>query len=135
MTLTRYGLNGTGGTAVGLSGVLSAIDNRIEFNFGDQGIGGNRNSNLGDGYYEIALDLDDNGTFETTRHFYRLLGDVNGDRTVSSADAYAILYAYGQTGSNLDQDANGDGYVNALDRVLAMRAVGRSLASGLPLDD
>ncbi|HUT88817.1 MAG TPA: choice-of-anchor Q domain-containing protein [Thermoguttaceae bacterium] len=135
VTLTRHGLDGSGGTAVTLGGVLSAVDNRIQFDFGPQGIGGNRNSNVGDGYYQVALDLDDNGTFESTRHFYRLLGDVNGDRTVNSVDVYAILYAYGQSGSNLEEDANGDGCVNALDRVLAMRAVGRSLGAGLLIDD
>ncbi|HUT94316.1 MAG TPA: Ig-like domain-containing protein [Thermoguttaceae bacterium] len=135
VSLARYGLDGSGGTAVDVTGVLSAIDNRIEFDFGEQGIGGNRNSNVGDGYYEVSLDLDGNGSFETTRHFYRLLGDTNGDRVVDAVDIYSILHAYGSIGAGLEDDANGDGVVNALDRVLAMRAFGRALGAGLAIDD
>jgi len=133
--LTRYGLDGSGGSAVNLAGVLSTIDNRLVFDFGEQGIGGNRNSNVGDGYYEIALDLDGNGSFETTRSFYRLLGDTNGDRIVNAQDFYSILGAYGQMGTGLEEDVNGDGVVNALDRILAMRSRGHLLDPSLVIDD
>jgi RHS repeat-associated protein len=134
ISLTRHELDGSGDNPVPLNGVLNTSGNRLLFDFGANGIGGNRNTNVGDGYYELALDLDGNGTFETKRNFYRLLGDVNGDHRVDSVDANVILAAYGRSGANLDEDVNGDGVVNALDRTLAIRASGRKLKDGLHLD-
>ena len=84
--LIRYDLNGANGQAVSLTKVLSTTANKIRFDFGTNGIGGNASSNTGDGYYEVALDLDRNGSYETLRHFYRLFGDVNGDHTVDSTE-------------------------------------------------
>ncbi len=65
--------------------------NKLEFDFGVEGIGGNRNSNAGDGYYEIALDMDGDGSFESKKYFHRLLGDVTGDGSVDSADKARVL--------------------------------------------
>ena len=73
---------------------MTAANGGLSFDFGAQGITGNRNTNAGDGYYKIGLDLDGNGSFETEYAFYRLLGDVNGDRIVTSADDQAILAAF-----------------------------------------
>ncbi|MEZ6132743.1 MAG: CARDB domain-containing protein [Planctomycetaceae bacterium] len=136
--LVRFELDGSGaGQAVNLAGLASANGNRMEIDFGAQGIGGNRNSNVGDGYYGLRLDLDNNGldASDPVLNFYRILGDANGDRTVNSADIGFITSAFGQTGANLDGDVNGDGAVNALDRLWAIRGQGRSLNAGLPLDD
>jgi hypothetical protein len=134
--LNRFALDGSGsGTAVSLGGKLQLIDNRLQIDFGDGGIGGKRNSASGDGYYQLAIDADHNGTLETVRSFYRLLGDTNGDRVVDSLDRQAVDAAFGQTGINLNADVNGDGVVNRRDRTLVNGQLGRRLAAGLLLDD
>jgi len=134
--LQRFGLDGSGPAAdVSLSGLVALDGQSLAFDFGAQGIGGNRNSALGNGYYDLAFDLDGDGSYETSLHFYRLFGDANGDRTVDSLDVAAVAAAYGQSGPNLDADVNGDGYVNILDRLFALRNLGGALDSELPLDD
>ena len=136
ISLTRFALDGSGaGDDVSLAGRVSAIDQALELDFGDQGIGGNRNSSLGDGYYSLKLDLDGNGSLETELNFFRLLGDADGDGDADNADLAAIAGAFGQLGSNLDGDLNGDGRVNAFDRLLWFRGRGKSIAPGLPLND
>ncbi len=137
--LIQYGLDGSGGTVLNVPSTdLTAVDHAIEFDFGVNGIGtllgANSSSTIGDGYYEIALDLDGNGTFETALYFDRLFGDVNGDRTVDINDINTISAAMGQSGVGLLADVNGDGTVNANDRTLATRSKGRSLSSNLHLD-
>jgi hypothetical protein len=126
---------------INLSGVESAIDHAIEFDFGVNGLGGNPISTAGDGYYEIDLDLAGNGTFSTKEYFYRLLGDVNVGSLASSAthavdqnDLNAISAAIGQAGINLATDVNGDGKVNQTDLTLGTRSKGRQLGAGLHLD-
>ena len=135
--LLRFGLNGAGsGQSVNLAGHLAAVDNVMAFDFGRQGIGGNRNSNAGDGYYRLLLDLDGDGDFDDDAlTFYRLFGDVNADRSVDNLDIRAITAAFGKTGGNLDEDVNGDGVVNALDRLFAIRGRRRKLNGSLPLSD
>jgi hypothetical protein len=132
--LTRYNLDGSGaGAQVDLNGVLSVAGNTLSFDFGAQGIGGNSNSIAGDGYYTIQLDLDGNGSFETTRQFYRLRGDVNGDRTVTLADAWQIFSALGS--NNPESDVNGSGSVDLIDLVFSLLSLGRKLDSVLLIDD
>ena len=132
--LTKNDLNGVNPVSVPLTaGMFSTIGARARLDFGLNGLGGNRNTSDGDGYYEIAMDLDSNGTFETKKYFYRLLGDVNGDRKVDSADATLIGAALGT--ANPERDVNGDGVVNANDRTLALRANLRKLKDGLLTDD
>ena len=134
--LRRFNLDGSGtGELVSLAGRAQLVDRVFELDFGAQGIGGNRNSAVGDGYYALEFDLDGNGTFETTRNFYRLFGDVNGDRIVDNLDFSAILSSLGLLGDGLDEDLNGDGVVNAQDRLLALRSRGHVLGGGLHLDD
>jgi parallel beta-helix repeat protein len=133
--LTRYSLSGTGGTAVSLGGKLSVSGNHIVVDFGTKGLGGNPGSATGDGYYRFGIDTDRNGTFETLRSFYRLLGDTNGDRVVNSVDVNNVVQSQGATGSFLNADVNGDGRVNSTDRKLVQRQLGSSLAGNLPLDD
>lgn len=131
--LTRYDLAGANGANVNLAGLVSVAGNVLTVDFGPQGVGGDRNGKAGDGYYRFEIDTDGDGTFDTSRSFYRLLGDVNGDRTVNATDANLILTAFGTT--TPERDANGDGVVNAADRTLAIRSLGGSLAGGLTLDD
>jgi hypothetical protein len=92
----------------------------------------------GDGYYELALDLDgkaDNGN-EKVFHFYRLAGDVNGktdpNHAVDANDLAIISLA-----NDANADANGDGLTNYNDSYLALRSssTARKLKAGLPLDD
>jgi hypothetical protein len=128
--LRRYGLTGTGsGTSVSLSGRLSVVGDRLQMNFGSTGLATN-------GYYEISLDLDGDGTRETKQHFYRLLGDVNGDKTANATDRSLVSAAMGDTGTNLNEDMNGDGRVSWTDSYRIRYATG-SLSSSLwpELDD
>ncbi|WP_145278062.1 choice-of-anchor Q domain-containing protein [Tautonia plasticadhaerens] len=113
---------------VPLDGVLGVSGDVLRFDFGPQGIGGDRNSGVGDGSYWIELDLDGDDVFETVlqdQGFHRLLGDVNGDRVVDNRDFSRILASYG-TGDP-EADVNGDGAVNALDRTLAIRSRGHRI--------
>ena len=96
-------------------------------------MGGNRNSNIGDGYYQIAVDEDGNGSFDTYKYFYRLLGDTNGDLVVDSRDSKKVLGAQGRLDANAD--INGDGVVNVMDTMLTGRAMNRRLKDGLWIDD
>jgi hypothetical protein len=132
--LTKRDLNGLNPVNVPLTpSMFSRVGNSGRLNFGANGLGGNRNSNVGDGYYEIAVDTDANGTFESSKSFYRLLGDINGDRRVDSSDSNLVTSAFGT--SNPERDANGDGVVNANDRTLVLRALGRKLKDDLFADD
>jgi len=132
LQLTRFNLNGLNGSPISLP-PRAVVGNNIRFDFGPQGIGGNRNTNAGDGYYELGIDMDGNGSFESKKYFHRLLGDVNGDGVVSSSDKIQVLLASGS--SSAESDVNGDGLVNILDTSLVSRAVGRKLKGGLFRDD
>ena len=132
--LTKRDLNGVGGSSVGLTGsMFSRVGNSVRLDFGSNGLGGNRNTTAGDGYYELGVDMDGNGTYESTKKFYRLLGDVNGDRKVDSTDSSLVTSAFGTTDPN--RDVNGDGTVNSNDRTLVLRSVGRKLKDDLFADD
>jgi hypothetical protein len=134
--LTRFGLDGSGiGEAISLAGRVSALDQALLFDFGDEGLGGSRNTTAADGFYELALDLDGDGSLETDLGFFRLLGDVDGDGDVDNADLANVNAAFGQIGANLEGDLNGDGRVNIFDRQLWQRGRGRALADGLPIND
>ncbi|MFM8476253.1 MAG: cadherin domain-containing protein [Planctomycetaceae bacterium] len=113
--------------------LTAAAPRTIRIDFGVQGIGGNRNSNIGDGYYELGFDTNGDGSFTSAfdgrKRFYRLLGDVTGDGKVTTADSDAIFLGFGST--NPERDANGDGVVNSNDRTLTQRALGRKLLDSL----
>jgi hypothetical protein len=133
--LLKYNLDGSGGGQnMDLTNKIALIDKAMELDFGTLGLGGSPNTNAADGYYKLQMDLDHNGSFETERDFYRLFGDVNGDRVVDNADLNLITLALGQTGSAVNADVNGDGSVNALDRTYATRNLGHRLGVGLHVD-
>jgi hypothetical protein len=132
--LTKRDLNGLNPVNVPLTpSMFSRVGNTGRIDFGANGLGGNRNSTAGDGYYEIGVDMDGNGSYESKKNFYRLLGDVNGDRKVDSADSILVTSAFGTT--NPSRDVNGDGTVNSNDRTLVLRSIGRKLKDDLFTDD
>jgi hypothetical protein len=134
--LVRRDLAGNNPSQVALSPeALSASGGILSINFGPNGLGGNRNSTAGDGYYTLDIDLDGDGLFDASRSFYRLLGDTNGDRQVTDADVAAIQSVISANGFDLNADVNGDGVVNSTDKLLATRSRGRQLAPSLWLDD
>ena len=135
ISLTRSNLGGTSPVNVSLTGKLRLSGNRVTIDFGSGGIGGNRNSATGNGYYQLHVDTDRNGSKETQRCFYRLLGDTNGDRTVNSTDVSNVTSDIGRRNAKWRSDLNGDGVVNSTDRNLARSQLGRTLASHLALDD
>ena len=130
--LTKFDLNGENGTTMPRQ-TMGVIGNTVRFDFGTQGLGGNRNSNAGDGYYRIGIDVDGDGQMDAFKHFYRLLGDVTGDGKVDDLDRLFILNNVGS--NNPNADVNGDRVVNGVDSLLATRAFGRKLKDGLRLDD
>ena len=148
LTLTQYGLDGSGaGTSVSLKGLLDVIDSAIEIDFGAGGIGGNPGTTTADGYYALSFTPQSGQGQAATHHFFRLLGDVNGDGTVDQNDLNAVAAARGQSLSQiasasgqpatgltaLSMDVKGDGSVNTTDLALATKSKGRSLGKNLPL--
>jgi hypothetical protein len=131
--LLKADLNGNGATAVPLTGFVSASGSTLAIDFGAAGLGASRNTNVADGYYRLDMDLDGDGNFETSRRFYRLLGDVNGDRQVDSTDV-SLITAGTKASYSAILDTNGDGVVNASDLLYTTRAKGRKLADLLLLD-
>ena len=130
--LTKADLDGNGSTNVPLTGFLSVPtgQSKLAIDFGTVGLGNSRNSTTADGYYTLGLDLDGNGTFETKLYFFRLFGDINGDRQVDSTDQSAVLAGCTQAyAANLD--LNGDGIVNTSDYQYVKKSVGRKLKSSL----
>jgi hypothetical protein len=65
--------------------------------------------------YRLRVDLDGDGTLESTRNFHRLFGDVDGNGVVNDADIALVQGAQSQTGLNLATDLNGDGVVDLND--------------------
>jgi hypothetical protein len=124
------------GEVVDLSSAsLTVVGNIIQMDFGDNGIGGNQNSNAGDGFYRVLVDQDSNGQFTEPNdghlEFFRILGDADGDGRVDTVDIGTILRRFGTTGPRLNGDVNGDGVVNILDRLFAQRQFGKFLDQAL----
>ncbi len=118
--VTKFDLNGENAFPLSRRCLLSQRGRQpIETDFGSQGVGGSRNTNTGDGYYRIGVDIDGDGAADEFRHFYRLLGDVNGDRQVNATDRSLVMAASGT--ANSERDANGDGVVNSVDFSLTSR--------------
>ena len=58
-----------------------------------------------------------------------MLGDINDDGIVDSADLSLLLIDYGQTGESLPTDLNGDGMVDSGDLNLLLLYYGKSRLS------
>lgn len=116
----------------------------IVFDFGSAGIGGGGNGIATyDGIYELSVDLDNDGTFETTQNFHRLLGDMNGSGIVDSTDGSVIqtflnagAWSYQSAFTNLFLaegrwlgDANLSGTINALDTNIRTFQNGRRVSA------
>jgi hypothetical protein len=129
--LVKRDLNGNNPSDVSLTGLVSASGSTVAIDFGSQGIGGARNTNLADGYYALQFDLDSDGTFETTYNFFRLFGDTNGDGKVDQADVNNVTA--GMTAYSAEYDLNFDGRVTSGDLIFVRRAQGRALNPSLPL--
>jgi hypothetical protein len=110
-------LNAGSDARISLSGVIEVFGQSLAFDFGDQGIGGFRDSPVGNGRYELALDLNNDGLFQDAEklEFFRLYGDATGDALVDFDDYMLVRNQYGRIGDNLDADMNGDGRVNFTD--------------------
>ncbi|MCC6508448.1 MAG: choice-of-anchor M domain-containing protein [Pirellulaceae bacterium] len=134
IAVTKFDLNGENPSLLAASAYSASISgDRLRLDFGDQGVGGNRNTDIGDGHYRIGIDIDGDGTSDTFKHFYRLLGDVNGDRAVNVLDR--LLVMRGNSPQTPSVDLNGDGVVNSVDLAIVTRGMGKKLKNGLWVDD
>ena len=127
ITLTNTGLTGKTKKAVTIKGLAKAIGNTVRIDFGTKGIGGNAATTTADGSYLISLDVDGNGSLETSQRFFRLLGDVNGDKVVDAKDTALVAANLNKGGTNQPGDTNGDGKVNATDVSYVKKAQKRSI--------
>jgi hypothetical protein len=115
MSLVFGGTTGTQSLARSLTNLVSVVGSEVRIDFGINGVGGDRNSSLGDGIYRLRLDLDGDGTMDVNASFFRLFGDVDGNGVVNDTDVGLVQGAQGQLGGNLATDLNGDGLVNPTD--------------------
>ena len=137
----KYDLNGDASskTAVSLLGatIVDVIDRHgpLRSTSARRGIGGSPNTTAADGYYEV--DIKPPGGSMSAHHFYRLLGDVEGDGIVDANDLNEIAASVNETSplgfTPLSADVTGGGTVTAFDLTLATRSKGRKLGTGLSL--
>jgi hypothetical protein len=127
LVLKRYTLAGTSPVSVSMTGKVSASGNQLHVDFGSAGL-------TTDGYYELGVDLDGNGTFDQLLHFDRLRGDFNGDGIVDAADASLLAGALGQTGAGVAFDLNGNGLVDGTDQNALKTLLNHQLLPSLPRD-
>lgn len=124
--LTHLGLNGLGPSVpISLAGLLGAAGNTLAVDFGTLGLGGDPNGYAGDGLYQLGLDMDGNGSFETALAFHRLLGDVTGDGAVLADDFAEVAKTLVSSKYRADADTNGDGTVDLLDLFIVFLSAGR----------
>jgi ELWxxDGT repeat protein len=128
LRLVFAGTTGTQSLNRNLTGLVTAVGNQLRIDFGVNGVGGDRNSSLGDGIYRIRLDLDGDGTIDFTTAFHRLFGDVDGNGLVNDADVGLVQAAQTQSGLNLATDLNGDGLVDLIDLNNVKRRKGAKVA-------
>lgn len=135
--LKRYGLDGSGpGDNVGLmGGVIQRRGSAFAFDFGSSGLTGNAGSAVGDGYYELSIDLDGDNIVDRQLYFYRLFGDTNGDGKVDQQDVNNIRKSIRRNLFNSDYDIDGDGEVSVIDLLYTRDEKKKSLLGGLFLDD
>ncbi len=141
LQLKRFANDGIGvGVNVSLTGKVVRDGSKLSIDLGAGGIGGDARSNVGNGYYRLLIDEDGDGGMDNELDFYRLYGDVNGDRIVDTLDVTDISRALSKRSRDANFDINGDGVVNSLDRVFAQKETrlpigSRSIDLGLHLDD
>lgn len=133
LELTKFDLQGNNGTVITLPST-SVSGQSVWLDFGASGIGGNAGTTAGNGYYSIAVDTDGNGSFESVKYFYRILGDVNAGGGVTGSDKTQVLAAQGGP-YDIESDVNGNGVVNIVDTSLCSRQMNVSLNNTLQLDD
>lgn len=138
ISLERFDIDSTDvtpgtGDAVDLSGTnFTVIDTGIRLDFGAQGIGGNRNSRIGDGFYRILLDTSGDGQANQSFEFHRIFGDADGDGDADRRDLFRVLRGLRRRNPR-EFDINGDGRVNFLDVLFTAREslLGKRLEDGL----
>ncbi len=123
--LLRYDINGLNPTIVPLTGLIKLNGTHMTIDFGANGIGGNRLTNVGDGTYVLSFDLAGTGVFGAPIQFTRLLGDVTGDGSVDANDITA--YQADLKNGDVNGDINGDAVVNSADLLLIRNAQGRKI--------
>jgi len=128
MSLTFAGTTGTQSLARSLTSLVTVVGSEVRIDFGVNGVGGDRNSSLGDGVYRLRLDLDGDGTVDVNAKFFRLFGDVDGNGVVNDTDIGLVQTAQDQSGGNLAPDLNGDGLVNLTDLNNVKRRKGAKVA-------
>src|SRR4029077_4564033 len=125
--------------------------NDLSINFGPNGITslltengvlgtGSPTSTFGDGWYALGIDPTGNPSNQQVfwLPFFRLLGNTNGDGTVTGpytaagTDAYNVYHAEGQSGLLLNADVNGDGAVNSRDLQETVAAKGHTVGATAP---
>ena len=125
--LTNKGLSGTSNSPVSLQGFAKSNGTSVNIDFGTKGLGGSPTTSTADGSYLLEMDLDANGSYETSMRFHRLLGDVNGDKVVDGKDTSLANSSLNKSGFNLPADTNGDGKVNATDVAYIRKAQKRKI--------
>jgi hypothetical protein len=126
--LVFAGTTGTQSINKSLTSLVTVVGNTLRIDFGVNGVGGDRNSSMGDGVYRLRVDLDGDGTLESTRNFHRLFGDVDGNGVVNNTDIGLVQAAQTQSGLNLATDLNGDGLVDLIDLNNVKRRKGAKVA-------
>ncbi len=113
------------------------VGDRLRLDFGVNGLTGTRTSNAGDGFYRLLVDGNGDGDYadavDKYFEFARILGDANGDAIVDAADVALITQQIGRSGSNLNGDIDGTGFVKAADLNLtnAQKTANKHLAAEL----
>ena len=123
--LIRYDINGLNPTIVPLAGLVKLNGTHMTIDFGANGIGGNRLTNVGDGTYVLSFDLAGTGVLGSPIQFTRLLGDVTGDGSVDANDITA--YQSDLKNGDINGDINGDSLINSADLLLIRNAQGRKI--------
>ena len=147
--LEYYGANPTSGSmptgsvnlfGTGSTATVTLTGSVLSINLGSKGITGAPTTAAGDGWYGLGIDPTGNPqnhqTFWLT--FYRLLGDVNGDRQVNgptslaNTDQNIVNAARGTSGALLNADVNGDGAVNVMDLAQTTAALNHTVGGTPP---